>query len=104
MDPDISSNGHRPHHEQDEPVRAGANVYADLVRGDQPPEILEFETSTDPYANMLPGISNINAARTLGRGVQVGRRGNRLIMTISIALLFVIVLPVVLTIISQLNP
>jgi len=71
------------------------------VRGDQPPEIIEFERRTDPYANMLPGISSINAARAIGSGVEVGRRGNRFIMTVSVLLLLMIFIPGVLAVFVQ---
>jgi len=69
----------------------------------KPPEIEEFESVTNPYTNMLPGISNINAARTIGRGIEVGKRGNRWVMFISIALIAVLVLPAILAVLSQIS-
>jgi chromate transport protein ChrA len=64
---------------------------------------VEFEMDTDPYSNMLPGISNINAARTIGRGVRSGSRGRWLTMAVSLMLILAFVLPVILTIVSQLT-
>jgi hypothetical protein len=69
----------------------------------QPEEIVEFERATDPYANMLPGISNIRAARAIGDGMRVGRRGNRLIMAVSIFMLLALLLPLILTILDRLT-
>lgn len=70
---------------------------------ERPREIVEFERATDPYVNMLPGISNIRAAETIGKGVQVGRRGNRLVMAVSVLMLLALVLPLILTIIDRLT-
>jgi hypothetical protein len=70
---------------------------------ERPVEIVEFERATDPYANMLPGISNIRAAQTVGRGVEVGRRGNRVIMAVSVLMLLALLLPLVLAVITQLG-
>lgn len=70
---------------------------------ERPAELVEFERATDPYANMLPGISSIRAAKTIGDGVEVGRRGNRLIMAISLLMLLALLLPLVLAILDQLS-
>lgn len=92
------SNGHGP---VESAKQQGSNPYADVVRG-KPREIVEFEMNTDPYSNMLPGISNINAARTVGRGVSVGRRGRPVIMAISVFLLLVLLAPLILAVLSRL--
>lgn len=91
------SNGHSPPESQD---AKRSNPYAAALT-DTPEEIAEFEMNTNPYANMLPGISNINAARTIGRGVEVGRRGNPLVLAVSILLVIVLVAPVVLAVLSR---
>lgn len=93
-----SPNGHHP---PGEPSPRPVNAYADALTGLQPREIVEYELRSDPYANMLPGISTINAAKTISRGVEVGRRGNRLIMAISLITLAVFLLPLLLAIITQ---
>jgi hypothetical protein len=69
---------------------------------ERPEEIVEFERATDPYLNMLPGISSIRAAETVGKGVQVGRRGNRLIMAVSLLMLGAILLPLILAVVERL--
>jgi hypothetical protein len=100
MSRDYSPNGH--HHEEEGDRRA-VNAYADAVAGDRPWEIVEFEMNTDPYANMLPGITNINAARTIGSGLQAGRSGGHpVVLAISLLLLLVLIAPVILAVISRL--
>jgi hypothetical protein len=94
-----SPNGHT--HEPEPPQQV--NPYLDAIAERQPREIVDFEMDTDPYANMLPGISNIHAARTIGRGLEVGKRGNRAIMAISVFLLVVLLLPALLAVITQLG-
>lgn len=93
------SNGHTPH-EEDE--RSSVNPYLDLMSGSQPPEITEYELTSDPYSNMLPGISSIRAAKTVSHGVELGRRGNPVILAISCVLLVVILLPIILGVITHL--
>lgn len=62
---------------------------------DIPEEIREFERSTDPYTNMLPGISSIRAAETLGSGVNAGKR-NPVLLALSLVLVVTfVVLPIV---------
>ena len=97
MDTPDSSNGHS--HNTHPPQRV--NPYLDAATRRQPQEIVDFEMNTDPYANMLPGISNIHAARTIGRGLEVGKRGNRFIMAISLFLVAVLLLPALLAVITQ---
>lgn len=98
MDSITSSNGHSPETETPRQV----NPYLDAVTERQPREIVDFEMDTDPYANMLPGISNIQAAKTIGRGLESGKRGNRFIMVVSVFLLAVLLLPALLAVITQL--
>jgi hypothetical protein len=99
----LSKDGDAAHAAEDaEPIRTGTNVYADSIWGEQPEEILEFQRTTDPYSNMLPGISNIRAASTIGRGMEVGKRGNRLIMAVSIVMLVALLLPLALAVLDQL--
>ena len=98
MDSNTSPNGHS--HDTEPPRQV--NPYLDAVTESQPREIVDFEINTDPYANMLPGISNIQAARTIGRGLEVGKRGNRFIMAISLILVTVLLLPALLAVITQL--
>ncbi|HEX8919556.1 MAG TPA: hypothetical protein VF898_13720 [Chloroflexota bacterium] len=91
-----SQNGHAPSSEP-HPV----NPYLDMASGAQPPEIAQYEMRSDPYGNMLPGISNINAARSIGEGLDVGRRGNWLILIVSLFLLAVLLLPAILAILAH---
>jgi hypothetical protein len=73
------SNGREPEIEAE---GRASNPYLDALRGSKPPEIVEFEMNTDPYANMLPGISSIRAARTLGRSAADRRSRGRSLSTI----------------------
>jgi hypothetical protein len=98
LDTSTDSNGHRPPGDRE---RSHLRLVRDTEDG-RPPELVEYERATDPYANMLPGISNIRAAETLGRGIQAGRRGRPMIMVISIVLIAVLVLPPLLAALSQL--
>ena len=92
-----SRNGHHP----EEHTSQTTNVYADAATEDRPEEILEFERATDPYANMLPGISSIRAAQTIGRGLEVGKRGNRLLLAFSVLMLLALLLPLVFAVVNQ---
>jgi len=78
------------------------NPYLDMALGEQPPEIVQYEVRSDPYSNMLPGIANINAARAIGEGVGAGRRGNKLLLVVSLVLLAVLLLPAILAVIVHL--
>lgn len=91
---DAEPNGNGRHHRQGE--RSLDNPYIDAISGTKPQEIVDFEMDTNPYANMLPGISNVRAARTIGQGVDEGRKGSRVIMAVSLFLLIVLVAPLVL--------
>ncbi|HZU14934.1 MAG TPA: hypothetical protein VFB58_19020 [Chloroflexota bacterium] len=64
----------------------GPNPYADLVRG-KSSELVDFELATDPYASMLPGISNVRGARALGGSL--ASRGWPRIVGIALILLLV---------------
>ncbi|HEX6509142.1 MAG TPA: hypothetical protein VF221_16055 [Chloroflexota bacterium] len=77
------------------------NPYADAATKAQPEEILDYEIETDPYRNLLPGMSNVYAARTLGRGLREGRRGNRVVLAVSLLLVVVLVLPAFLAALAQ---
>jgi hypothetical protein len=88
---------------QIEPLPGLVNPYVDAVEGKVPREIVDFEMMTDPYANMLPSTSNVNAARTISRGVQAWSNGNRLKMAISAVLVLVLILPFVLLVMSQIT-
>lgn len=92
-----SQNGHHPKEHES----GRTNAYADAAMVDRPQEIVDFERATDPYANMLPGISNIRAAQTIGRGMEVGKRGNRLVLAISVFMLLALLLPLVFAVINQ---
>lgn len=78
------------------------NPYMDVVGENRPPEIAKFELETDPYRNFLPGISNVNAAKTLGRGLRAGRGGNRVLLVVSLLLIAVLVLPAFAAVFAQL--
>ena len=86
----------------DSDKRRTTNPYVDVVVESQPPEIVNFEMETDPYRNFLPGMSSVNAAKTVGRGLQAGRGGNRVLLIVSLLLVAVIVLPAFAAVIAQL--
>jgi hypothetical protein len=96
---DVELNGNGRHRHEDE--RRLDNPYLDAMQGAKPQEIVDFELDTNPYANMLPGISNVRAARTIGQGVEEGRRGNPVIMAVSILLLIVLVAPAILAVVQH---
>jgi hypothetical protein len=98
MDVDVEPNGNGRYHEDCERLN---NPYLDALSGTKPREIVEFELDTNPYANMLPGISNIRAARTIGQGVDEGKRGNRVVMAVSVLLLIVLAAPILLTVLQH---
>lgn len=78
------------------------NPYLDAADEDHPPEIADFELETDPYWNFLPGMSNVNAAKTLGSGLRAGRGGNRVLLVVSLLLVAVLILPAFAAVIAQL--
>lgn len=78
------------------------NPYLDAVDEYHPPEISKFELETDPYRNFLPGISNVNAAKTLGSGLRAGRGGNPVLLLVSLVLVAVLILPAFVAVIAQL--
>jgi hypothetical protein len=79
------------------PIAFGASAAPD----DVPAEIQDFLRNTDPYTNMLPGISNIRAAETLGSGVGAGRR-NPLVLALSLILVVsFVILPIVFQVLPQ---
>lgn len=98
------NNGRRPHtgHVPGSPERRLLNPYLDAASESSPAEIIDFEMETDPYRNSLPGMSNVNAARTLGRGLRAGRGGNLVLLVVSLLLVAVLVLPAFLAVIAQL--
>ena len=79
----------------------GTNPYLDAAVGDHPPEIVDFELETDPYRNLLPGMSSVNAAKTVGRGLQAGRGGNTVLLVISLLLVGVLIIPAFAAVIAQ---
>ncbi len=86
----------------DHPQRRLANPYIDEVDDSCPPEIKNFELETDPYRNFLPGISSVNAAKTVGGGLKAGKGGNRLLLAVSLLLVAVLILPAFAAAIAQL--
>lgn len=66
-----------------------------------PEELANFERRTDPYANMLPGISSVSLFQTLGEGVSLRRRGHPVLALVSLVLLILFTLPVVLMFVQQ---
>jgi hypothetical protein len=86
----------------DEDEKRLINPYMDVAGQSRPPEIVNFELETDPYRNFLPGISSVNAAKTVGRGLRAGRGGNRVMLIVSLLLVAVLVLPAFAAVIAQL--
>lgn len=93
-----------PHDPVSRPARVAgrrSNPYVDAAVGDCPPEIVDFELETDPYRNLLPGISSVTAAKTVGRGLQAGRGGNRMLLVVSLLLVGVLIVPAFVAVIAQ---
>ena len=86
----------------DEDEKRLINPYMDVAGQSRPPEIVNFELETDPYRNFLPGISSVNGAKTVGRGLRAGRGGNRVMLIVSLLLVAVLVLPAFAAVIAQL--
>jgi hypothetical protein len=78
------------------------NPYVDSVDHSRPIEIAQFELETDPYRNLLPGMSNVNAAKVVGGGLRAGRSGNRVLLVVSLLLVAVLILPAFMAAIAQL--
>lgn len=81
--------------------RRPVNAYVDALDLNRPPELADFELETDPYRNFLPGVSNVNAARTIGSGLKEGRNGNLLLLLVSLLLVAVLILPAFVAVIAQ---
>jgi hypothetical protein len=86
----------------DEDKKRLINPYIDVADESRPPEIANFEMETDPYRNSLPGMSSVNAAKTVGRGLRAGQGGNRVMLVVSLLLVAVLVLPAFAAVIAQL--
>ncbi len=81
--------------------RTAVNPYWHVLGASKPEEIVNFEFETDPYRNFLPGLSSVQAARTVGRGLQEGKRGNPLILAVSLLLLAVLILPALAAVVAE---
>jgi hypothetical protein len=66
------------------------NPYADALSGNQPREIAEFELNVDPYANMVPRVSQRASVIASPEDAEA-RTGHRPLL-IAVSLLLVIVL------------
>ncbi len=76
-------------------------VLLPAIEGDErPPELADFERATDPYSNMLPTTSSVNAGRAIAGGIEIGARGRPVVLAVSLVL--VLVLPLILSVVSQL--
>ena len=53
-----SFNGNGKHADQLEP--RASNPYLDALTGEQPPEIVDFEMNTYPYAKVVPSIMRVS--------------------------------------------
>jgi hypothetical protein len=97
-----SDNRPRDRHSRDVAERQLLNPYIAVPEDARPPELVDFELETDPYRNFLPGMSSVNAAKTVGRGLRVGRGGNPILLVVSLILVAVLVLPAFAAVIAQL--
>lgn len=86
-----------PKEEPVEEYHQTGNPYFDAVSGRVPPELLSMERAMYPYANDLPGVSNVNAARTLGNALRLGLHGNRLTSVVSTVLVLLLGIGVLIT-------
>jgi hypothetical protein len=98
MDNGISSNGHAP--EEGGAVHR-TNPYAEALIGSKPPELVEFELHTDPYANMLPRVSSVVTSEPEEIRPEPQRR-NPVIVAVSVLLIAVLVLPVMFEVFARL--
>jgi|SRR5437588_5448882 len=94
-----SSNGHGP----DDPAadKTRANPYAEALLGSKPPELVEFELHTDPYANMVPRVSNLVTSES-DEFEPVSRRRNPVVVVVSLVLIAVLALPVMVEVFARL--
>lgn len=99
MDDVTASNGHHP--DRRERVRS-VNPYADAYVGDRPPEIVEYEMNSDPYANMLPRLTSVTSTGVGDDERDERRKRNPFVVAISILLIAVLVLPVMVEVFARL--
>ncbi|GAC1404894.1 MAG: hypothetical protein NVSMB52_18760 [Chloroflexota bacterium] len=98
MDGETSPNGDRPRNSE----RSGSiNPYADAHTGEQPPEIVEFELNTDPYANVVPRISTITHSAS-DNDDEIERHRNPFVVAVSVLLIILLVLPVTFEVLVRL--
>ena len=92
-----SSNGHHPPVDDHEPK----NVYADAMRGSRPREIVDFELTTDPYANVVPTMSRarVSAAEVADEK----RERNPWMIGLSVLLIVLLVLPPLVVVFGRLG-
>jgi hypothetical protein len=97
-----------PHDMMDPDDRTGeyesVNPYADALSGSQPREIAEFELNLDPYANMVPRVSQrVSAAASAeDEGLRTSHRP--LLIAVSVILVAVLVLlPLLAEVFSRLG-
>ena len=99
MRDETSPNGHVARSDEEREI---INAYADAVSATRPPEIVEFELNTDPYANMVPQ-SPRGVSRADPFWDDAPARRNPWIVAISLLLIVVLLLPVVVQIFSRLG-
>ena len=96
-----SPNGHHSDSESETASRP-INPYLDAVERRYPPEIVNFEMNTDPYANMLPRVSRVVATESEEEEL-VGRKQQSILMTaVSAILIAVLIVGTLLGVITQL--
>jgi hypothetical protein len=100
LDQGFSSNGHSPNGHA--PDKKPANPYAEAMIGARPPEIVEFELHTDPYANMVPRVSSMVTGGTEEDESTEPRRHNPVVIGISVILIAVLTLPVMVEVFARL--
>ncbi|MGH2448677.1 MAG: hypothetical protein ACRDFS_08775 [Chloroflexota bacterium] len=71
-------------------VEQTGNPYFDALTGSIPPELLRFEQAMYPYNNDLPGVSSVNAARTLSGAILAWGKGSRRAIMISSIVLVIL--------------
>ena len=99
MDHPTSSNGHCPNGHSPDPRRA--NPYAEALIGSKPPELVEFELHTDPYANMVPRVSSVVTSEPADLEPE-SRRRNPVLVGVSVILIAVLTLPVMVEVFARL--
>jgi hypothetical protein len=89
---------------RDSEEHESVNPYADALSGSQPREIAEFELNVDPYANMVPRVSQRISAIVSPEDEEVSRGYRPWVIAVSLLLVgLLVLLPLLAEVFSRLG-